>query len=388
MLEIKRIDRKVLLCILEILTLTAVACMALSEFGAYYLIVTTFGRHSRIFRKIAFGLFVTKILLTRYEKKEFGMVLGLSAIGYLNYHISGNGEIILSIAMLLSLKNVSLKKVFATCFFCILSMVLLMGGLSIAGVKGQVAITKSFRNEGIETRYCFGYHHPNQWAHAMYLLMLTGVLTFWKKINWKSLIGMFVLNLLIYRFSISRTGFLCGLVMICMIIFYKYGGKIAAWKPLNYLISLGSASIWMIALFLISENSFAGILREKLYWYFTGRLSMAREFLLQYPIRLWGSQIPDTLSNGMVLDFGYARFLLENGTLIYFLMFFAMIFLGISVVKKEQYPFLIAIVCTSLYGMYENVAMKMVPANVVMILFALLIYPEKKENRGKMIKQL
>lgn len=375
------LQKQKVLKILEVITLMAIVCLALSEFGGYYLIITTIGRHSRLLRKIAFGLFLTKITFTRYTKKEFIAILALSLLGYLNYKYSGNTEFLLSMSMVLSLKNVELKKVFKACFFSAMAMVILLGVLSVLKIAGQLEITQGFGRGGIETRYCFGYYHPNQWAHVVFSILLFGTLAFWEHLDWKGALLIAGVNLLSYALAASRTAMLCGFVLVFFILFYKYGGSIAKNNKINYLLGLSCALVWPIAVYLITSMRYR--FYEKTDFLFTGRLWMGKEYMQKYTPTVFGLSIPDRLETGAVLDFGYIRFLLEKGTLIYCLMILATVALTVYAVKNKKYHVMTGMVCITLYGIYENIAMSKTPANVVMIFFSVLLFKVNVKEKSK-----
>ena len=60
----------------EAVVLFAVACLTISYFGGYYLIITTIGHHSTLLREMAVVLLFLKILTTRYNKKEKRLLKG------------------------------------------------------------------------------------------------------------------------------------------------------------------------------------------------------------------------------------------------------------------------------------------------------------------------
>ena len=373
MFDAKRfLNKKIFINILETMVLAAVACLTISEFGGYYLIITTVGTHSKLLMEIAFSLFAIKIMLTRYTKKEFLTVFVLIFLGYINYKRSGNTEIITSAVMILSLKNVSLKKVFTVCFYSLIGIVALLGILSVLGIAGDLSITKDFGRGGVETRYVFGFYHPNQWAHAVFMILLCGMLSFWERMDWKCGAAMLVVNLVIYKLAASRTAFLCGMVLILMMLLYKHCAYVVKSKTWNRLLVAGCAAVWMFSLYLVKNS--AGVFWNKLDRLFTGRISLGREFMTIYSPTVWGEKIADMLENGHVLDFGYIRFFLENGVIIYGLMIAATFLIGIYAVNKGRYEILVVLASITLYGIYENIAMRMTPANMIMVFFSLMIY--------------
>ena len=110
---------------------------------------------------------------------------------------------------------------------------------------------------------------------------------------------------------------------------------------------------------------------------FTGRLAQAQAFLQQCGLSVFGVHVPDILENGYVLDMGYMRMLLENGVIIFVLMYVMMITVLLYAFKKQRNDIVIVVVCICLYGIYENLAIAQIPANLAFYYVSDLMFKKK-----------
>ena len=77
------------------------------------------------------------------------------------------------------------------------------------------------------------------------------------------------------------------------------------------------------------------------------------------------------------------RMLLENGVVIFALMYAATIVLLIYAFKKKRNDIVIIIIAICLYGIYENQAIAQVPANLSMYYLATLVFQKDSGKKGE-----
>lgn len=356
----------------EALVLAAIACLTFSYFGGYYLIITTIGHHSTLLRKMAVVLLFLKVLTTRYTKKEFGFVAVLLSLAFVNYKVSGNTRALYNFLTICALKDVELKKVFRVSLGSLVTIVLLMGILAVTGVTGTLSITDYFGRIDpetgygkLETRYCMGYIHPNSWAQAVFGILALSIAGFYEKLDWKGVILLGAINIVVYRYSISRTCLLGGMILLCLFLLMKYGRKIFDFWIVRIGFIAGTIVLWG-SVFMLRIEAVTPIIEKWDMRFFTGRLSMAKIFIDRLGISILGGVIPDELDGGYVLDMGYMRMLLENGLVIYLLLFLAALFLLLYAFRKKRYEAVILMISIFLYGIYENEVIAQVPANLMM----------------------
>lgn len=360
---------------MEWLVLAAAACLTVSYFGGYFLIITTIGAHSRLLDKIAFALLLCKVLGTRYNMKEFLILFGLSFLAYVTYRASGNIGMIWNILMIFSLKNVDLKKLFRVSLFSLIFAAAVVAVCSLQGLGGPVKIVQDYGRGGVETRYCFGFIHPNQWAHAMFMIILLSVLGFWEKMDWKLLLFLAAVNGIVYWYSVSRTGLLAGMVLLFLAFLFRYAKKMMHTFWMKLLLLAGVIAAWIFPLAAMADHAAGRFLTAVGDRFLTGRLELSKAYFDHYGTSLWGEKIEDVLVaqgyGDVVLDVGPLRFLLENGWIWFCLLFCAMCLAFWYMMRKNKDEAVIAMLCISLYGLNEYIAMGRVPANVAVYFIAL-----------------
>lgn len=383
LMQNKNIDFK---RIQEAIVLFAVACLTISYFGGYYLLITTIGHHSRLLRQIAVALLFCKLVTTRYSKREFGWVALLLVLALTNYQYSGNTRAIYNALMICSLKDVDLKKVLKVSFYSIVFIIALLGMLAAFGITGIVSVTENFGRgdmssdfSAVETRFYMGYIHPNTWAHAMFSAMLLGAAAFWEKLDWKGILVLALVNYLVYELAASRTSFICGCLLCLLVLLAKYISRLwELWITKTGIVA-GAVAAWAIVF--TARVDFEDNLRwELIDWkLFTGRIVQAKAYLESCGLSMFGKSVPDQLDNGYILDMGYMRMLLENGIIVYVLMFVVTIAILIYALKHRRNDIVVVVLCISLYGIYENLAISQIPANLVLYFAAIGLFG----RRGK-----
>ena len=360
---------------MEILFLLAIAFLTFSYFGGYYLIISTIGKYSKLLERTAYVICICKVLGTRYRKKEFFLLLGMGLLAIVTYRISGNKSMIYNVLVITGLKNVDFNKMLKVSMFSLLFTIVLVGICSVLGYGGPVEITQMYGREGIETRYCFGFIHPNQWAHAMFMLLLFCVMAYWDKLDWKKILLLFLGNCVIYKFSISKTSFLAGGILLLLAFLYCYLSTIMRSRIVKVLEIAGIAIVWWIPIVAVQNWEISWKIIELFNKIFTGRLLIAKKFYGHYKSYIWGVKLADKHPmTGEELDMGYMRFLLENGWVWYCLLAAATLILVIYSLKKQQEYVVVAIVCILLYAFSEAISFSQVPANIIFYYIGYFIF--------------
>ena len=162
--------------------------------------------------------------------------------------------------------------------------------------------------------------------------------------------------------------------MIVLLIWAKYGKKLFEFFIIRIGIIAGVTAVWGIIFtsrINIAENLTWTIIDWKV---FTGRLLQAKVYLETCGLSWFGTHVPDTLENGYILDMGYMRMLLENGVVIFLLMFIMTICVLLYAFKHKRNDIVIVAICICLYGIYENLAIAQIPANLILYYVAALLF--------------
>lgn len=161
--------------------------------------------------QIAALLLAGKIVLTRYERREWILLFVLAGMGIASFFAVRNYFFFLLVLLLFGAKDISFRKALAIYLIFVSALTLFVGVAAFAGWFGELSQTMDFRAKGIvETRYCMGYTHPNTYHIILLQLLLAAIWFFWKRIKWFHMLLALLLNTVIYFATDSRTNLLLG----------------------------------------------------------------------------------------------------------------------------------------------------------------------------------
>lgn len=206
-----------------------------------------------------------------------------------------------------------------------------------------------WRNTAFISRYGMGYGHPNT-LHLTLFIVLT--LNYYCRVKDKAgvkkfLLSTLLLNIFVYTYSASRTGFfvICILELLIMAESFTIMKKIIMKLPLVVFVSL------MAFTFLTPMLKETGLLNGVSL--LNGRIDYTYLYLTQYGYSLFGYN--NSLSEtGLVLDNGYLRLLIETG-IIGLLIW---VYLNLNLMKRTwncmDYRMAIVVTCFYVYIFAES----------------------------------
>ncbi len=264
-------------------------------------------------------LAVAKICMTKYSVGEWIMLIGIGAITGAVYLVSREKGVLLCTAVVLAVKNVSVKKIFKV-------------GAWVWGITMSENILYHLiflENSGYKVheklglghifRWDLGFSHPNV-LHIAYLTMAAFIVyNLGKKYDWKAMLGLMAGNFLIFLYSVSYTGILVVTLYLGMAWYVSIRKKLGR---VEYgLLEL----VFPVCLFLSFLSPF--LLPEKLFnivnQIFSTRLSLAKYFLVEENMKLFGNNLAEITTYQLTMDNSYVF-----AFIIYGIVFFSLIIIG------------------------------------------------------------
>lgn len=205
----------------------------------------------RLFQ-LTFLLFLIKVCLTKYTRREYVVIFLFCLLGAVSYFITERNEIIRLVMFVAACKNIEMKKCLKMVFWLTLSGCLAIILLSVTGIYGAVSLTQDYGRGSIETRYTLGMGHPNALQCMVWALTALGIYLYREKMRFYHFVVVFILNVAAFVLSDSKTSFLVAVFTIAVA--YLSGEKLpkrikklCAW--LNGVVVIGSigSSIVMAA---------------------------------------------------------------------------------------------------------------------------------------------
>lgn len=187
--------------------------------------------------RITFLLFICKIALTRYSRREWLEIFLFGILGVISWYFTDREEIIRMVALIAACKGIDADKALKIVLYETVIGCSIIIGLSLAGIYGTVTVSGLFRGGGIEeTRYCLGMGHPNA-LHCMFMMTLVlGMAVYRKQMSWFGYLGALLLNLGVYKLTDSRTSMLITTMAILLAAALHYLKKLRDKKWLYILL--------------------------------------------------------------------------------------------------------------------------------------------------------
>ena len=317
----------------------------------------------RLFQ-LTFLLFLIKVCLTRYSRKEYlviAMFLGLGAISYLE---TGRNEIVRVVMFLAACKDIDMKKCLKLVFYLTLSGCLLIMLLSVFGIAGDMALTQEYGRGSVETRYVLGMGHPNALQCMVWALTILGLYLYGEKMKWYGYLVVLGINIFFFLLTDSKTSLLAAVFAIFYAGIYRLVNNETIKRICNIsgiLITLGSVAIsvfiagtayhvynydWGI------DNSALALFLKKLDIALTGRIrSLTGNTRWEGTIQTW--KLFSEPANNYYFDMGWIRLFYWYGIIPATIAVIILLVLLLYCIRKKKYMELVMIVSFAVYTVVE-----------------------------------
>lgn len=170
--------------------------------------------------RVTFLLFAAKLLLTKYELREWILIFLLEGVAFISYRVTGENELIRMVTFVAACKGIPLREALKYTFFVTLAGCLCIVTLSVTGIYGDISLTQVYGHEALEdtlyigkeaqkeTRYTLGMGHPNALSCMTFMLTALGVYVWFDKLKWYGYLLLFLLNTGIFLLTNSKTSML------------------------------------------------------------------------------------------------------------------------------------------------------------------------------------
>lgn len=170
--------------------------------------------------RATFLLFALKLMLTRYELREWAAIFLLEGIGFISYRITGANDIIRIVTFVAACKGIPLKEMLKYIFYVTLTGCLAIAALAVTGIYGDISLTQAFGHEAAETtryigkeaaqetRYTLGMGHPNALSCMFFMLVALGVYVWFDRMKWYGYLFLLLLDAGVYLLTGSKTSML------------------------------------------------------------------------------------------------------------------------------------------------------------------------------------
>ncbi len=327
---------------------------------------------------VAFCFFVYKNLKTRYTRKEMVIASVIIFVGVCTWISTGSMSAFWCAVLVISMKNVSIKKVLKIMLYVSMAITVVVMLLSLFGIYGEVYKVYFGRVESSEIRFHLGAKHPNS-LHFRYLFAVSLIFALLhERMKIYHYMALFAVNVGLSALTLSRTGFICTSLIIGLMALCQYVPKLFATKYTYAIVNVACACFILVSLAGVvgyDTNSPIWTLVNKV---MSGRLELGNQCYAMYGLSFFGTKVDELI----IFDMGIPRVLIENGVLVFIMVYAGMFAAMYYFFRKKQYKYIIVIAVFMLYSMFEKMNMyAYYNVQIVILGFAMWqALTDKKEN--------
>lgn len=169
----------------------------------------------QIFR-LTFLLFLVKVCLTKYSKKEYFTIFVFCLLGAISYFVTERNEVIRLVMFIAACKNIDMKKCLKTVFYLTLIGSALIVFMSVTGIYGAISLTQDYGRGGVETRYTLGMGHPNALQCMVWALTTLGLFLYAESMRWYHYLVAAAISAFFFFLTDSKTSLLVAFFVIIL----------------------------------------------------------------------------------------------------------------------------------------------------------------------------
>jgi len=190
----------------------------------------SFSYESYVFR-VTFLLTLLAVIVIKHDIREWAVIAAIFVLFAYCYVHTGRNDLLRIALFIMASRDIDLKKTMKFTFYLTLVGVIAIALLAVTGVLGDVSLTFDYgRHAGVETRYVFGFGHPNTLFSSVFALILMWIWIYGKRAGVLPYLVAAVVATVTVIITDSRTGMLMMAFTIMMAIFFRIFSKLSGKK--------------------------------------------------------------------------------------------------------------------------------------------------------------
>lgn len=316
-----------------------------------------------------------KMWLTEYTGRELISVAFLVGLGGIVYLVSGEKGVLLYVFMITGLKNVSIRKVFAvgvsvwTVFFMGFTW---LNALHL--VDGPFKVHEKL-GMGMIIRWGLGQSHPNVLHISFFILVMFWVYLLGDRFNWKKALLFMAGNVIVYLYSVSSTGIIAVSLYLLLSLYWRYHKKINVVEQILIQLLLPACILYSLMAPILLQGS----LFDKVNDITNTRLILARRFLTENPVTLFGTKLSEIITSQLTMDNSYVYAFVTYGIILFVIAMGAYFLLIQRYCKAQKGKELCVILTCLVAGVMEPFLFNTSYKNISLLFMKELLFEEKKE---------
>ena len=270
---------------------------------------------------ISMFFLILKLGIGEYSIGEYITIATLLLLCIYVWYITGNKAFFICMSLVISLKNIPIRRVFNVGAFVWTSAFLVQVITQLLNLRTRDFVIHNKYHLGYVIRWALGYSHPNvlQISYVVLVMYLFYAFRLEGRKLVKGIIISFAGACYIFMYSLSATGMLMYLIFVLFLVCFEYARKhrstrnSAAVVLLNMIFPL-AAGISVIGPIVLKGRAF-----EIVNHLMTTRLALSKKFYTNYGISLFGQDFTK-LPAALTLDCSYTRLLMYGGIILFIVM--------------------------------------------------------------------
>ena len=344
----------------------------------------------RLFQ-LTFLLFMIKVCLTGYSRKEYLVIVMFLGLGAVSYFATGRNEIVRVVMFIAACKDIDMKKCLEMVFYLTLSGCLLIMLLSLLGIGGDMVLTKDYGRGSVETRYTLGLGHPNALQCMVWALTALGLYLYFSKMRWYHYLMALLINVMFFALSRSKTALMVSFYAIAAfwgvkVIKNKWGQRLFAIGNIiicagSVILSVSVAKDAMCLWYYFTEGVYSekAIFYSKLNQLLTGRIQALFETVnKEGTIQTWS--LFSRPENNYYFDMGWVRLFYWYGIIPACIALVVLLCFLIYFYRKDKLAEIVLITVFSIYTIVEAHSISVYLArNYVLFILGMYWYRLKRK---------
>ena len=159
----------------------------------------------RLFQ-ITFILCTLKVLLTKYEYREYIAIFLACLLGLMVDYLGDRNEILRMFMFVASCKDIDIKKCLKLMLWITTIGCAILALLSITGIYGELTVPKEYPGNIFVERYCFGMGNSNAFHIMFFALTLLAMYVYNDTMKWWGYAIIFIANIGVTLLTACKTG--------------------------------------------------------------------------------------------------------------------------------------------------------------------------------------
>lgn len=244
-----------------------------------------------LFKLTLILLGIIRLISINYSRKSFYVYIAFLIFIFIYWITTSDVNLLLIFAFILIIgaDGIEFKTILKLLFYSQIICYSILLVLNLSGIIEVNYIMDSIHNT---IRYTLGFLHPNSAMNHYFVILTYYLVLYYDKIMIKEIIIIFLITLVLYNFTDSRTGLICTLLLIILMVYQKYFNI----KYMKKMILILSQYIFP-AIFVFSIFIFIGLeytecpIFEVINSLVSNRFSLASYLFDNYQINLFGHNL-------------------------------------------------------------------------------------------------